>query len=81
MKCDWIAGLRARRLAACAHNTNRKVQPSPGACASESALSQQHHSAAKALIGCTAMPNLICPYRKGPLSWKTFCNEGRKNRC
>jgi hypothetical protein len=26
-------------------------------------------------------PNLICPYRKGPLSWKTFWNKRRKNRC
>jgi hypothetical protein len=51
MKCDWIAGLRVGRLAACAHNTNREVQPSSGAGASESALSQQHDFAAEALIG------------------------------
>jgi hypothetical protein len=74
MKCDWIAGLRARRLAACAHNTNREVEPSSGAGTSESALNQQNDSAAAALIGWTAMSNLICPYRKGPLLWKTFRN-------
>ena len=26
-------------------------------------------------------PNLICRYRKGPLSLKTFWNKRRKNRC
>ena len=74
MKCHWIAGLPARRLAACAHITNWEVEPSAGAGASESKLRQQHDSAAAALFGWTAMPNLICPCRKGPLSWKTFCN-------
>jgi hypothetical protein len=52
MKCDWIPRLRARPLAACAHNTNWDVElRSGGRHARESALGQQHDSATAALIG------------------------------
>jgi hypothetical protein len=84
MKCDWIPTLRARRLAACGHNTNWDAEPAQGPARVNLRWVHNTIPLPPRLLGrAPALLKEACSHEmvKGPLLWKSFGNKRRKNRC